>query len=144
MSGTAIGPRWPEMQLAGAVFLEQRFVARLPERLRPPCPPRLLGGRDYEHTSVLYWPHVDDPRAGRRYAGHHAVILEERGSLARVAVYPPGLSEYEHARPHPMWIDLSSPEQCDAGSESLTTIGIADAPKEGALFLIAGQLSPAA
>jgi hypothetical protein len=40
-----------------------------------------------------------------------------------------------------MWIDLTSSEQCDAGAESLTTIGVADAPKRGALFLISGELS---
>jgi hypothetical protein len=39
-----------------------------------------------------------------------------------------------------MWIDLASPEHCDAGAASLTTIGTGDAPKEGALFLITGQV----
>jgi len=39
-----------------------------------------------------------------------------------------------------MWIDLASPEHCDAGTASLTTIGPGDAPKEGALFLITGQV----
>jgi hypothetical protein len=36
--------------------------------------------------------------------------------------------------------DLASPEHCDAGAASLTTIGTGDAPKEGALFLITGQV----
>ena len=44
-------------------------------------------------------------------------------------------------RPVTMWIDLASAEQCDAGPDSLTTIGVGDAPKRGALFLISGQLS---
>jgi len=39
-----------------------------------------------------------------------------------------------------MWIDLACAEQCDAGAESLTTIGVGDAPKHGALFLVSGQL----
>jgi hypothetical protein len=38
-----------------------------------------------------------------------------------------------------MWIDLASPEQCDAGTDSLTTSG-RNAPKRGALFLISGRL----
>jgi hypothetical protein len=39
-----------------------------------------------------------------------------------------------------MWIDLASPEHCDAGPNSLTEIGTGDAPKRGALFLISGHL----
>lgn len=39
-----------------------------------------------------------------------------------------------------MWIDLSHPDQCDAGVESLTRIGVGAAPKSGALFLPAGRL----
>jgi hypothetical protein len=39
-----------------------------------------------------------------------------------------------------MWIDLASPEHCDAGAASLTSIGTRDAPKEGALFLITGHI----
>jgi hypothetical protein len=39
-----------------------------------------------------------------------------------------------------MWIDLASPEHCDAGTVSLTTIGTGGGPKRGALFLTAGQL----
>jgi hypothetical protein len=144
LAGTTLGPRWPELQLAGAVLLEQSFVARLPRELRPACPPKRMHGRAYEYTSVVYWPHVDDPRAGTRYTGHHAEIVEERGSLARVVVYPPGTSENASARPLPMWIDLASHEQCDAGRGALTEIGVGDAPKRGALFLISGRLEPAA
>jgi hypothetical protein len=39
-----------------------------------------------------------------------------------------------------MWIDLGSPEQCDAGPDSLTQIG--NSARSGALFLISGRLSP--
>jgi hypothetical protein len=139
--GTTLGPRWPELQLAGAVYLERRVVEALPVALRPPCPPTGATGRPCEYTTTVYWPHIDDPRAGRRYAGHYAEILEERGSLALVAVYPPGRSEQPDARPVRTWLDLASPEQCDAGPDSLTTIGVGAAPKRGALFLINGELS---
>jgi hypothetical protein len=64
----------------------------------------------------------------------------DHGSSARVAVCPPGRSRQPEARPVTMWIDLASPEHCDAGAASLTTIGTGDAPKEGALFLITGQV----
>jgi len=40
-----------------------------------------------------------------------------------------------------MWIDLASTEHCDAGPNSMTEIGIGDAPKRGALFLISGHVA---
>jgi hypothetical protein len=140
VGGTTLGPRWPELRFEGAIYLERRFLETLPDALRPPCPPVGLSGRVCEYVTTVYHPNTSDPRAGRRYAGHYAEVLEERGTLARVSVYPPGSSERPHARPLTMWIDLASSEQCDAGADSLTEIGVGDAPKRGALFLIAGQL----
>ena len=140
VGGTTLGPRWPELRLEGLVYLERGFIGRLPAKLRPPCPPAGLNGRVCEYITTVYWPHIDDPRAGRRFAGHYAEVLEERGTLARVKVYPPGSSERPNAKPLTMWIDLASPEHCDAGCDSLTEIGVGDAPKRGALFLISGQL----
>ena len=140
VGGTTLGPRWPELRLEGAVYLERGFLDALPAALRPACPPAGMSGRVCEYTTAVYWPHTPDPRAGRRYAGHYAEVLEERGTLARVAVYPPGGSERPHARALTMWIDLASAEHCDAGPDSLTEIGTGDAPKSGALFLLSGQL----
>jgi hypothetical protein len=101
-----------------------------------------MDGRDYEHMSVVYWPHVGDPRAGKRYTGHHAEILEERGSLARVAIYPRGTSNRPNAAPTIMWLDLSSAEQCDAGKDGLTQIAVGTGPKSSPLFLVAGSITP--
>ena len=140
--GTTLGASWPEIQLAGIVCMEQQFWRRLPDAIRPPCPPPGSVGFDYEFTSVVYWPGTSDARAGRRYCGHHAKILEERGGLARVAVYAPGTSQRANARTANMWIDLASPEQCDAGPDSLTKIAVGDGPKAGPLFLILGSLEP--
>lgn len=140
ISGTTLGPRWPELRLAGAVYLERGFLNSIPAALRPPCPPSGMTGRACEYMSTVYWPHLDDARAGKRYAGHYAEILEERGALARVAVYPPGSSERAHAKPMTMWIDLSSAEHCDAGPDCLTEIGTGEAPKRGALYLISGHV----
>jgi hypothetical protein len=139
--GTTLGPRWPELQLSGAIYLEQRFCDRLPAALRPALPPKFMSGRSYEYTTVLYWPGTGDPRAGRRYAGHHAEILEERGSLARVAVYPPGTSARPNAMTQQMWIDLASAEQTDAGAHSLTEIGLGRGVTRGALYLISTDLA---
>ncbi|HWM97182.1 MAG TPA: hypothetical protein VNO54_09005 [Streptosporangiaceae bacterium] len=140
VSGSTLGPRWPELRLAGVVYLEHGFMASLPAALRPACPPPGVSGEPHEYTTVVYWPDTGDPRAGNRYAGHHARILDERGTLARVAVYPPGRSQQPEARPVTMWIDLASPEHRDAGTAGLTTIGTGDGPKHGALFLTTGQL----
>src|SRR5262245_12468299 len=62
--GTTLGPRWPEIQLMGLVYLEESFWKRLPEAIRPPCPPSGMPGRAYEFTTVVYWTNADDPRAG--------------------------------------------------------------------------------
>jgi hypothetical protein len=140
--GTTLGPRWPEIQLTGAVYLERRFCDRLAADVRPALPPKFMGGRPYEYMTALYWPGSDDPRAGRRYAGHHAKILEERGPLAKVAVFPQGSSDRPNAEPTQMWIDLTSADQTDAGPDSLTQIGLGRGLSEGALFLISTGLSP--
>ena len=75
------------------------------------------------------------------YAGHHAEILEERSSLVRVAIFPQGTPNRAGAEPNIMWIDLASPDQIDAGPQSLTEIGLGRS-KQGALFLISTPLSP--
>jgi hypothetical protein len=93
----------------------------------------------YECMTALYRPHLDDPRAGNCYEGHYAQILAEQGTLARVAVYPPGKSQAPGAAPVTLWIDLASAGQCDTGPGSLTAIGTGRAPKHGALFLFSGQ-----
>lgn len=120
--------------------MEHRFLQTLPEGLQPACPPAGMGGYAYEYTTVVYQPDLDDPRAGSRYTGHHAQILEERNTLARVAVFPRSRSQDPAAQPATVWIDLASCEQHDASPSGLTTIGVGDAPKTGALFLRSGQL----
>jgi hypothetical protein len=134
LSGTTLGPAWPELQLGGAVLLEQRFIAKLPLSLRP-AP--LRGGREYEFMSTLYWPNSGE-RSGARYQGHHAEIVEERGSLTKLRIYAPGSSQAEHTTTRMSWIDLASAEQCDSGVDSLTTVGIGAKARIGAVFLRVG------
>jgi hypothetical protein len=107
--------------------------------VRPPSPPDGMAAFPYECMTAVYWPHLDDPRAGNRYAGHYAQILAEQGTHAHVAVYPPGRSQAPGATPVTLWIDLAAADQCDAGPGSLTTIGTGHAPKHGALFLFSGH-----
>jgi hypothetical protein len=141
--GTTLGTRWPEFQLVGMVYLEESFWRWLPDGIRPPSPPTDLPAHAYELMTAVYWPGGDDPRAGNRYTGHHAEILTEQGKLAHVAVYPRGTSGSEHAKPERIWIDLSTPEQCDVGPRSLTTIGVGAGSKQGALYLLAGAIRAA-
>ncbi|MET7419596.1 hypothetical protein [Dactylosporangium sp. NPDC005555] len=136
--GSTLGPAWPELQLTGAVYLAADFVDRLPVALRPSPGSGGFAGEPYECQSVVYWPDTADPRAGNRYAGHCADVLDQRGTLARVAVYPPGRSTDPGTSPVTMWLDLASPEHCDAGPDSLTEVG-GDVTR-GALFLIAGRV----
>ena len=139
LMGTTLGPGWPEMQLAGLVCLEQKFRDALPDALRPPCPPSGVHGRDYEFHSVVYWPGTDDPRAGKRYAGHHGTIVAQQGGVALVAIFPPTTSDRPGAKPMLLWIDLTSPDECDAGPHSVTRLG-RDGVTEGPVFLIAGTV----
>jgi hypothetical protein len=137
--GTTLGPSWPEFEIAGSAYLESSFFARLPARLQSAVPP--MEGHSYEHASAVYWHGTADRRAGLRYAGHHARIIDERGSIAKLEVFAPGTSMRPNARTFTLWLDLSSHEQCDAGPQSLTTLGTGDRPKEGPIFLVSGKLT---
>ena len=53
ISGTTLGPRWPEIQIVASVFLEEQFLLRLAPARRPACPPKGMSGRDYEHKMAL-------------------------------------------------------------------------------------------
>lgn len=52
VSGSTLGPRWPELHLAGAVYLERGFAGSLPEALRPGSPPPGAGGQPYEYLTA--------------------------------------------------------------------------------------------
>ena len=60
----------------GVVYLKRGFLDTLPAALRPACPPVGMTGRACEFTTTVYWPHQEYPRAGKRYAGHYAEVLE--------------------------------------------------------------------
>jgi hypothetical protein len=76
VSGTTLGPRWPELQLAGAVYLERGFVASLPAGLRPACPPLGMNGQSYEcMTAVYHNPRTTDKQQVTNPRSHH-----EKGS----------------------------------------------------------------
>src|SRR5262249_53297198 len=124
----------------GTVYLAEGAWRRLPPSLRFARPPRDARARDYEYTRLIYWPHIDDARAGHRYAGFHVEVLERRGTLAHLVIYAPGSSLEAGARGSSAWIDLADVEQCDAGPGCLSTV-TADgdrARKSGSLYLALG------
>lgn len=129
--GTTIGPLWPEGLSVGALYLADSFLATLNQR---PTSPE-IDGHPYELVTVVYHE-TDDPRASRRYRGYHARVLERTGARALVDIFPAGSSKVLPPLVR-RWIDLDSPEVCDAGSESMTAIRHED---EGAVFLGAGLL----
>jgi hypothetical protein len=115
LAGTSLGPAWPELSLSGVVYLAHARWAALPRSRRPRCPPPGAQGRAYEYQSVVHWTGTRDPRAGRRYLGHHAEVLDAVGHLAHVAIYPAGRSRAAGVEPVHRWLDLDDPATCDVG-----------------------------
>jgi hypothetical protein len=116
IGGTTLGPRWPELPLGGAIYLEQSFAQALPAAMGPTDSHNRSNARwPYECMTTVYWtPTTHGPK--NRYAYHHAEIPREQGTLrprrrllARQVPAPA-------APPARMWIDLASPEQCDAST----------------------------
>ncbi len=64
VSGTTIGPRWPELRLAGVVYLEQGFVAALPATLCPAWPPPGVSGEPQPFPAAGGAPGHDVDRPG--------------------------------------------------------------------------------
>lgn len=124
---TGIGPLWPEGASTGLVYLADRFLERLPVRPEP----LEFDGEPYEQELVIYHPGAEDPRAGRRYRGFHAVVVERRGTSALVEVYP-AMGSKSSPPFEARWLDLQSVAVCDAGVGSMTAI---DRAGQGALFL---------
>lgn len=138
LAGTSLGPAWPELSMTGVVYLAEARWRALPRGRRPRCPPAGAEGRAYEYQACVYWSGRRDPRAGRRYLGHHAEVIDTAGPLARVAIFPAGRSRAPGVEPVQRWLDLTDPATCDAGPDALTTI--AAKASVGALFLCVGHL----
>ncbi len=124
---TSIGPVWPEGESIGALYLAEPLLERLPVRPRLPE----MDGAPYELQSVVYHAGTTDPRAGRRYRGFHAKVLQRRATRALVHIYQAGSSRSMPPITR-QWLDLGSVEVCDVGPSSLSAIVSAD---EGAVFL---------
>ena len=93
IGGTTLGPRWPEPQLGGAIYLERDFARALPSALRPPCPPIGMSAHPYECMTTVYWPQADDPRAARTTgdpARRHLVGRSWGGAGEQARQAPPG------------------------------------------------------
>jgi hypothetical protein len=133
---TSIGPRFPaqyEGAYLGAVYISDVYRDTLATQgvSLPNPPPGAEGAYGYEYQVAWYWAGVD-PRAGRRYFGHHANVISRDGTKAQVDIQPAGTTL--PVKPVRMWLDLASVDDCDAGplDDGLTEITTATS---GALFL---------
>lgn len=136
---TSIGPWFPDGKTTGVIYLEKQYWGRLRSDIRPPFPPPGFSAKEYEFMTVVY---KDGARAGKRYVGLQAKILEESGTTARVGILltcppprtnqnPPPKNPSEHK------FDLSSLDfDAHVSQGGLTEIGTgAGKPKQGALFM---------
>jgi hypothetical protein len=133
---TSIGPYFPDGEAVGAVYLEKTYWDRLRREIRPELPAADYGARDYEFQTVVYWEGTGDPRAGKRYFGFHAEVLDVEESRACVAIYDAGSSRVEAPRAKE-WLDLDSlAVDAPRTRGGLTDIGVGgDLPLAGALFI---------
>jgi hypothetical protein len=123
---TTIGPLWPEGMTMGWVYISDAYMFSRGIGLDSGM---ALDALPHERQLVVYHPGGNDLRAGRRYCGFHARVVQRRGDEALVQLFPRGQSREPHMT---QWIDLSSVTTCDAGADSLTTITSED---EGAFFV---------
>jgi hypothetical protein len=97
VSGSTLGPApspdcgWPCRSIWSAAS------GRPACRSAPACPPAGMSGHAFECMNVVYRPDVDDPRAGRRYAGT-ARRSSTSGLAAQVAVHPRASEERTRPR----------------------------------------------
>lgn len=129
---TTIGPLFPDGRTTGAVYLAEPYWKSLKKPVRPAFPPPGFKGAAYEFMTVV---HKDGPRAGRRYIGMRARIVEERGSKVTVEFLFNCVPRVSKAAP-PYTLDLASLDVEPHVSEGgMTEIGVGDRKKDGALFL---------
>jgi len=134
---TTVGPWFPDGKTSGAVYLAKPYWERLRSDIRPAFPPPGYPARDYEFMTVVYRHASGNARAGRRYHGYHAKILQEGpGTNAFVSIYQPGRSKASDA-PLDRTLDLASLDvDAHVDDSGLTEIAIGKGKrKEGALYI---------
>lgn len=100
------GPTWPPGKSVGRVYIrEDRAKGVIPN------PPLGSSGEDYEFMLLIYRTGTQDPRAGLRYQGVKAEILQTNGDLTEVYLYGPGQSKNQQRKR--AWIDLKSVDVCE-------------------------------
>jgi len=115
----------------------QRLELLAEDRLARRVHPVLQDGRvdiaeiDFEFQVAWYWPGTGDPRGGKRYFGHYAEVIKTEGRLALCAIRVAGSLKTRVN----VWVDLSSPDDCDAGPGSLTHLSLEGNVASGSLFL---------
>lgn len=123
---TRIGPRYPQGEMVGAIWLSKRFYDTLPPNKQPP----LQSSQDahlYELTSVLYW---NGTTPGRRFFGFRGRIVSNAGGITRVQVWHGGRGKVPNEPPKGAF-DLDFAKDVDQG---LTAIG-SGGTQDGAIYI---------
>lgn len=129
---TTIGPWFPDGRTTGAIYLAEPYWKSLKGPARPVFPPPGFDAPAYEFMTVV---HKDGPRAGKRYIGMHARIVQERGAKVSVEFLFSCSPRVNKAAP-PYKFDLASMEvEAHVSEGGLTEVGVGNRKKEGALFV---------
>ena len=124
---TRIGPRYPQGEMVGAIWLAKGFYDALPANVRPPRQ-STQDGADYELTSVLYW---NGTTPGRRFFGFRGRIASNPGGgITRVEVWHGGRGRVANEKPRGPF-DLDFAKDVDP---THTAIGPGGA-QDGAIFI---------
>jgi hypothetical protein len=133
---TTIGPTYPSQRegaYVGAAYIADIYRDQIQAKgIEIPCPPPgYEDSYDFEFQVAWYWPGTGDPRGGKRYFGHYAEVIKTEGRLALCAIRVAGSLKTSVN----VWVDLSSPDDCDAGPGSLTHLSLEGNVASGSLFL---------
>ncbi len=116
---TTVGPGLPAGKDKGALFIESRHFHQLKDKIyaSDPTNPNLkwppAGLREHALATIAYSKDTkaNPTKAGMRFVGMHAHVLDRRGDLVKVYLQ---LHTEEKWR-GPVWLDLDDLDDCDSG-----------------------------
>lgn len=132
---TKLGPTFPTGSTLNSCWMEKSRYDALPGQIKPPRIGYGMQCRDYELTTVWYWPNTGDPLQTHRYWGFYAEITSEQGQQALCSVWPAGKSLVPGMHPAgSWWINMST--EAHPIAKGFTEIGLGPGvPKAGAIFI---------
>lgn len=120
---TRIGPRYPQGEMVGAIWLSETFYNGIPAAKRPPRDQN-GDGNVYELTSLLYW---DGDRPGRRFFGFRGKITGVDGTSIKLDVWHGGRGRVTG--------EVGKPVQIDSADVDPTHSTITKPGDDGAIYI---------